>query len=157
LPPCEVTEVKVKNPEGALATQKNDDGLTFSIGLAEYSIAVYMKTVLEASASEVTIVAPNTLQRDLIREVYSKKRTVSGRFVEVAPYIISIGEVNGCLPLEYTIYNEVEKTDAPCWTTLKGLADRGQVSKLVKLTIRSKGKADANTVYREVRALLKNN
>ena len=125
--------------------------------MAEYSVAVYMKTVLESGASEVTIVAPNTLQRDLIKEVYTKKRTVSTRFVEYAPYIITISEVHACLPCAYVIYNEVEKADAPCWTTLKGLADRGQVTKLIKLTIRSKGKAEANAVYREVRALLKNN
>ena len=116
-----------------------------------------MKTVLESGASEVTIVAPNTLQRDLIKEVYTKKRTVSTRFVEYAPYIITISEVHACLPLAYVIYNEVEKADASCRTTLKGLADRGQVTKLIKLTIRSKGKAEANAVYREVRALLKNN
>lgn len=93
--------------------------------MAEYSIALYMKTVLEAGASEVAIVAPNTLQRDLIKEVYVKKRTVSPHFAKETPYIITIGELNAYLPLSYAIYNEVEKSDAACWTTLKSLADRG--------------------------------
>ena len=55
----------VKTPEGSEAIQTNDSGMSFSIGLAEYSVALYMKTVLQesdtAKSSEVTIVAPNTL------------------------------------------------------------------------------------------------
>ena len=58
----------MKTPEGMEAIQTNGEGsgMSFSIGLAEYSVALFMHTVVvkaakEINPAEVTIIAPNTL------------------------------------------------------------------------------------------------
>lgn len=100
----------------------NEDGVAFSIGLAEYSIAYFMRTVLKSNVA-ITIVTPNSLQRDLTMEVYAKKRTVSGRFADTAPHVITIDEITACLPSEYTIYCDVGADES--WTRLEELAGMG--------------------------------
>ena len=73
--------------------------------MAEYAIALYMRMVLSQTTSvEVTIITPNALQRDLVKEVYSKKRAVSDKFTQLAPHVISTWDVDMCLPLEVAIY-----------------------------------------------------
>lgn len=81
-PIVEVASIKVISPEGIPALQRNDAGLAFSIGLAEYAVALYMlKTLADADIRpEVTVVTPNTLQRDLVRDVFAKKRVASSIF-----------------------------------------------------------------------------
>lgn len=80
----EATSTKVLSPEGIPMLQRNDSGLAFSIGLAEYAVALYMLKTLagdaESAKPEITIVAPNRLQRDLVRDVYAKKRIASAIF-----------------------------------------------------------------------------
>ena len=66
-----------------------------------------MKAVLYGQAAEVTIVTPNSLQKDLTEEVYAKKRTVSGRFADQAPLTVAADDLTGCLPTYYTIYVDV--------------------------------------------------
>ena len=148
--PCKTSEIEVKDA----VIQKNDIGLSFSIGLAEYSIAFYMRTVLESSETpEVTIIAPNTLQRDLIKEVYSKKRAVSDRFTEISPHIISTEEQLRTLPMEVVICAGLQDT-----VELEKLAKEGYVeTKLIKLVgvQGSKNASDVAEVYKEVRSLLK--
>ena len=44
--------------------QENDAGIPYSISLAEYAVALYMRTVLENFGDdnpEITIIAPSTL------------------------------------------------------------------------------------------------
>ena len=113
-----------------------------------------MRTVLESSETpEVTIIAPNTLQRDLIKEVYSKKRAVSDRFTEISPHIISTEEQLRTLPMEVVICAGLQDT-----VELEKLAKEGYVeTKLIKLVgvQGSKNASDVAEVYKEVRSLLK--
>ena len=174
----------MKQPDGAKAIDVNDAGLSFSVSMAEYSIALYMRTVLEEKmaknpAPEVTIIAPNNLQRDLIREIYEKKKSVSNIFSTapdaVTPHIVSWPEDSlASLPLEMAIFTDLETSDV--WNELKKLAESRFISKRVvrlsgvvakKPAEKTKGKAakdnktpeadagsEVNTVYKEVRALL---
>lgn len=88
---CEVSELSVTIPDTTQGIQTNDQGLSFSIGLAEYAVALFMRTVLEQKVQQedstlvTTILVPNSLQRDLTREVYAKKRSVSSLFARCEP------------------------------------------------------------------------
>ena len=86
------------------------------------------------NSAEVTIVCPNSLQRDLIKEIYMKKRTASPIFVEKMPLMISIDELGRNLPLEYVIYTDVEGSSTE-FELLKILSQQGQI--LSKLQILS--------------------
>lgn len=56
-------------------------------------------------------------------EVYAKKRTVSGRFADTAPLVVTIDDVEACLPSEFTIYCDVGSSES--WTKLEKLAEIG--------------------------------
>ena len=89
-----------------------DSGQPFSIGLAEYAVALYMHTIVkqESDPLEVTIIAPNSLQRDLVKEVYAKKQAAvaDSRFANISPHVVSYSEeLMASLPLEVAIYCEL--------------------------------------------------
>ena len=115
--------------------QRNDDGVAFSIDLVEFANAYFMLRVLkeESGPAEVTIVTPNSLQRDLIKEVYAKKRNVNYRFATVSPHVVSVAEVASCLPLDLAVYTELEAGDGEA--ALAPL--KSQISTLVKLKLAS--------------------
>ena len=87
--------------------------MPFSIGLAEYAVAGYMVKVLENEDAAVTIIAENSLQRDLIRDVYSKKRSASTRFLTNAPHIISLDQVYECLPIDDAMFTKLTSDKQP--------------------------------------------
>lgn len=58
-----------------------------------------MLRVLDDDQAQVSIIAENTLQRDLIRDVYAKKRAASSRFLHNVPQIVSLDQVYECLPI----------------------------------------------------------
>ena len=99
----------------------------------------------------------------MIKEVFEKKRTVSDKFAEAAPHVISTAELYACLPLDVAIYCDIKTNPSEkkaCWTALKSLTQTGQInSKLTRLSpsnVKNASSAsDANTVYKEVRAMLK--
>ena len=73
--------------------------------------------------AEITIVVPNTLQRDLTKEVYSKKRAVSDKFADFEPHVISAQEVQASLPLEVAIYADLKTEEGDqIWSALESLA-----------------------------------
>ena len=68
------------------------------------------------SPPEVTIIAPNNLQRDLMLEIYDKKKSVSNIFSTatdaVTPHIVSWPEDSlASLPLEIAIFTDLDTPD----------------------------------------------
>jgi len=91
-----------------------------------------------------------------------KKRTVSPLFVSRPPYVISLAQLNECLPLDNAIFTNIEGTKDAA-TVLTSMAQNGQIlSKLEILQHSASGSkkdekeaTDADSLYKAVRAALK--
>ena len=89
-----------------------------------------------------------------------KKRTASPLFISNAPLVISLAQLNECLPLDNAIFTNIEGTKEAA-TLLTSLAQNGQILSKLDILQQSVSKkdekdaVDADSLYKAVRAALK--
>jgi hypothetical protein len=89
-----------------------------------------------------------------------KKRTASPLFISNAPLVISLAQINECLPLDNAIFTNIEGTKEAA-ILLTSMAQNGQIlSKLdiLQHSVSKKDEKDAvdtDSLYKAVRAALK--